>query len=381
MRFNRIYSVRYCRHCHRKLNFIHRRKLVIETATAWKVGSLIGSVAAGAALLWGYQRRTYYAPENYDAVREALKEILVQPDYVDGHIGPLLIRLVFNSCSTFDIGDGSGGINGSTMRFEAENQCKFNKGLAIAFAYLEPIKAEFPWISYADLWVLASYVALEEMGGPHLEFRPGRIDLLEAPTFVAKDRVFKTDWGPTGMRKVFHRMGLNDREIVCLMNGHTLGRAHQEYTGYCGHWTTSPFEFDNQYSKELFNNDWCLDRTFGTKQFIDITRTRMMLSVDYCMTVDATFRKWLEHYAEKPEKLRRDFGICFKKCTELGVFPQDEIRGLPPHDDEASSEETLGWLVELEKQEQEQARLSERNRLARLDELERKYGASSETSS
>jgi catalase (peroxidase I) len=30
---------------------------------------------------------------------------------------------------------------------------------------LEPVKARFPWISYADLWTLAGAVAIEEMGG------------------------------------------------------------------------------------------------------------------------------------------------------------------------------------------------------------------------
>jgi catalase (peroxidase I) len=37
--------------------------------------------------------------------------------------------------------------------------------LAVARDLLEPIKAKFPWISYADLWTLAGVVAIEEMGG------------------------------------------------------------------------------------------------------------------------------------------------------------------------------------------------------------------------
>jgi cytochrome c peroxidase len=35
-----------------------------------------------------------------------------------------------------------------------------------------------PGISYADLWILASYVAIEEMGGPKIEFVPGRTDAI-----------------------------------------------------------------------------------------------------------------------------------------------------------------------------------------------------------
>ena len=47
-------------------------------------------------------------------------------------------------------------------------------GLAEARKRLEPIKGQFPGLSYADLWILASYVAIEEMGGPKMPFRAGR---------------------------------------------------------------------------------------------------------------------------------------------------------------------------------------------------------------
>ena len=43
-----------------------------------------------------------------------------------------------------------------------------NIGVALQYArdFLEPIKAKHSGISYADLWILASVVAIEEMGGP-----------------------------------------------------------------------------------------------------------------------------------------------------------------------------------------------------------------------
>ena len=50
-------------------------------------------------------------------------------------------------------------------RFPAEKGIDANKGLNIAQDLLEPIKKDFPWISYADLWTLAGAVAIEEMGG------------------------------------------------------------------------------------------------------------------------------------------------------------------------------------------------------------------------
>ena len=50
-------------------------------------------------------------------------------------------------------------------RFHPECTHGANAGLAKAREVLEPIKARFPWISYADLWTLGGVVAIESMGG------------------------------------------------------------------------------------------------------------------------------------------------------------------------------------------------------------------------
>ena len=52
----------------------------------------------------------------------------------------------------------------------------FIAGLQIARNHLEAIKKKFPGISYADLYTLAGVVAVEEMGGPTIKWRPGRTD-------------------------------------------------------------------------------------------------------------------------------------------------------------------------------------------------------------
>jgi hypothetical protein len=50
-------------------------------------------------------------------------------------------------------------------RFPPESDIGANKGLDVARKLLDPLKEEFPWISYSDLWTLAGAVAIEEMGG------------------------------------------------------------------------------------------------------------------------------------------------------------------------------------------------------------------------
>ena len=47
-----------------------------------------------------------------------------------------------------------------------------NAGLGIARNLLEPIKAKHPNVTYADLYILAGVVAVEEMGGPKVRTVP-----------------------------------------------------------------------------------------------------------------------------------------------------------------------------------------------------------------
>ena len=63
------------------------------------------------------------------------------------------------------------------MRFNAdEAHDPENAGLNAARAFLEPIKKKYPYISYSDLWILASYVGLEHTSGPVIPFTSGRVD-------------------------------------------------------------------------------------------------------------------------------------------------------------------------------------------------------------
>ena len=67
------------------------------------------------------------------------------------------------------------------MRFALEAGDPENAGLGHAREVLEAVKAKHPGLSAADLWVLAGYVAIEHMGGPHIDFHAGRTDAEEVP--------------------------------------------------------------------------------------------------------------------------------------------------------------------------------------------------------
>ena len=64
-------------------------------------------------------------------------------------------------------------------RFKTEQNDPENAGLGKARARLEVIKEKHPYLSYADIWSLAGYVAIEESGGPAIPFALGRQDYSE----------------------------------------------------------------------------------------------------------------------------------------------------------------------------------------------------------
>lgn len=84
-------------------------------------------------------------------------------EYDDGSYGPVFVRLAWHASGTYCKTNKDGGSNKATMRFEPESKHGANAGLHIARNKLEKVKAQFPWISYGDLWTLAGVVAVQEM--------------------------------------------------------------------------------------------------------------------------------------------------------------------------------------------------------------------------
>lgn len=156
--------------------------------------------------------------EDYAAVRASIASLLDSENYDDGSYGPVLVRLAWHTSGTYDKTTGTGGSNGATMRFNPEAGWGANAGLSVARDLLEPVKQKYPWISYSDLWTLAGCVAIEEMGGPKIPWRPGRSDKDESTMVPLPDgRLPDGDKGASHIRDIFYRMGFNDQEIVALI--------------------------------------------------------------------------------------------------------------------------------------------------------------------
>mmetsp|Transcript_57100 Transcript_57100/g.114581 ORF Transcript_57100/g.114581 Transcript_57100/m.114581 type:complete len:297 (-) Transcript_57100:189-1079(-) len=217
---------------------------------------------------------------------------------------------------------------GGTMRFEPEKSDGANAGLHIIHDLVLPIKKKHgDKVSFGDLWALAGACAVELAGGPEIPLELGRVDVLPAEAAVTAIRHRLTaspssststsssdgasgqcpikaaaavvppngllpdaSQGAAHLREVFGRMGFNDREIVALSGGHTLGRCHSVRSGYDGPWTDHILKFNNAYYKNLMGCEWEERRWDGPRQYANVGDGRlMMLPTDIALKTDPLF--------------------------------------------------------------------------------------------
>ena len=218
----------------------------------------------------GFDYRKSFGELDYFALKAEVKKTLTESkdwwpaDW--GNYGPLFIRMAWHSAGTYRTGDGRGGSAAGQQRFAPLNSWPDNANLDKARRLLWPVKMKYgSKISWADLFVLAGNVALEEMGFKTFGFSGGRVDVWEPEKDVywgtegqwladqarySGDRklenplaavqmglIYVNPEGPNGnpdpvlaandIRETFGRMGMNDEETVALIaGGHTLGKTH-----------------------------------------------------------------------------------------------------------------------------------------------------------
>ena len=214
-----------------------------------------------------FDYRKEFSKLDYSALKGDLKALLTdsQPWWPAdwGSYAGLFIRMAWHGAGTYRSVDGRGGAGRGQQRFAPLNSWPDNVSLDKARRLLWPIKQKYGQkISWADLYVLAGNVALENSGFRTFGFGAGREDVWEPdldvnwgdekawlthrhPESLAKAPLGATEMGliyvnPEGpehsgeplsaasaIRATFGNMGMNDEETVALIaGGHTLGKTH-----------------------------------------------------------------------------------------------------------------------------------------------------------
>mmetsp|Transcript_23106 Transcript_23106/g.41723 ORF Transcript_23106/g.41723 Transcript_23106/m.41723 type:complete len:406 (-) Transcript_23106:198-1415(-) len=234
---------------------------------------------------------------------------------------PMAVRLAWHAAGTFDKDDTTpknGGSDGATMRFEPESTDGANAGLGMMRDILEPVKAQFPNLSYADIWTLAGAQAVKFTGGPDVPFSYGRSDHPNGAACPVNGRLPDASQGASHLRDVFYRMGFDDKDIVTLSGAHTLGRCHKTRSGFDGPWTQNPLQFDNSYYTNLLDLEWAPREWDGPLQYADPSGKLMMLPTDLALISDEKFLPFVQAYASDQDLFFKDFSVAFAKLIALG---------------------------------------------------------------
>lgn len=295
-----------------RLPYTFRR--VTGVAAGVGVGTLIGSVTIVSCYSAGSKAQT--PPFDIKGLRADLEDLIA--DKLS--LGPAFVRLAWHEAGSWDCKKKDGSPNSASMRFRPECAYGGNNGLEVPRNALEPLKKKYPQISYADLWVLAAYVAIEYMGGPAIPFNWGRVDAKDGSVCGPDGRLPDGAQTQNHVRSVFTRLGFNDQETVALIGAHTCGECHLQYSGFVGPWTHDKYGFDNSFFTALLDEDWEVNPSVQQMQMRDhSTKNLMMLPADMALVLDPKYKKYVDIYAKDNERFNKDFAAAYQKLTELGT--------------------------------------------------------------
>ncbi|KAJ7188844.1 heme peroxidase [Mycena filopes] len=129
------------------------------------------------------------------------------------------IRTSYHDMATFNISDGTGGLDAS-IRFPEEQGRPEDVGDGFKNTLSVLINHSTRYISMADVLVLGAIMAIENCGGPEIAFRGGRVDAV-APN---KPGVPEPQQDLDSHISAFARQGFTKTEMIGLVAcGHTFG--------------------------------------------------------------------------------------------------------------------------------------------------------------
>lgn len=272
----------------------------------------------------GFKASQQFKNTNYQNVYNDIAQLIRDNEEHDNYIGcgPILLRIAWHASGQFDASKGvKGGSYNGTMRFDNELNDPSNSGLSYAYNLLKPIYKKYAnEISHGDLFTLAGVVAVQEMGGPKIPWRYGRVDG-DVKTMPENGRLPDAKGNANYVRNFFKRLNfLEDEEAVALIGAHCVGKTHLKDSGFEGPWGAASNMFTNEFFRNLLNEKWNLETNAAGNQQYNNDKGYMMLPSDMALVEDGSYKKIVQKFAEDEQAFFTVFSSAFSKLIENGIY-------------------------------------------------------------
>ncbi|OMO67792.1 Plant peroxidase [Corchorus olitorius] len=274
------------------------------------------------------------SPHFYDKVcpqaLPAIKKIVEAAVYRERRMGASLLRLHFHDC--FVNGCDGSLLLDSAPNIDSEKNSLANINSARGFEVIDQIKAEVdkicgrPVVSCADILAVAARDSVVTLGGPSWKVRLGRRDSTTASRTLADSSLPSPFMDLPALIENFKKQGLNQRDLVALSGGHTLGLAQ------CFLFRNRIYgksNIDHYFAKERRqtcplnggdSNLAPLDSTpahFDTSYFKNLVEKKGLLVSDQALFAGGSTDKLVKTYSSNPEAFWKDFAKSMVKMGNI----------------------------------------------------------------
>ncbi|XP_022760969.1 cationic peroxidase 1-like [Durio zibethinus] len=220
----------------------------------------------------------------------------------------------------------------STATIDSEKNARANENSTRGFEVIDQIKAEVdkvcgrPVVSCADILAVAARDSVVALGGPSWKVRLGRRDSTTASKNLANNVLPSPFMDLPALINNFKNQGLNQRDLVALSGGHTIGLA-QCFT--FRNRTYNATNIDPAFAKERRatcprdggnTNLAPLDPTparFDTSYFKNLVEKRGLLSSDQALFNGGSTDDIVKTYSYNPEVFWNDFSMSMIKMGNI----------------------------------------------------------------
>ncbi|CAM9497503.1 unnamed protein product [Ectocarpus sp. 8 AP-2014] len=221
----------------------------------------------------------------------------------------LFVTLAWQCASTFRATDYLGGCNGARIRFSPEKDWAGNQGLDEVLSLLEPVRDEYPDMSYADLIVLSGNLALDI---DDLPFCAGRVDAAEGDDLISVLEPREYDDVIVGVRDRAKIMGLSVPQAVALA-GRPRSASHMVTLGFSGSYTVEENPaLSNAFYTTLLTETWEeVPDSEGLEYQAVGTPGVYALATDLALVWDPELKAQTVVYAEDNDEFLKEFASAW----------------------------------------------------------------------